>query len=264
MLTQTFCCFDGISASGERRLWSQACLEWRDLLVLEPAALSRGKLARVREQIAQAEVALSAGCLDYFLNRLSNPDKVRVLPHVLEAAGFLDIETSGLGADAEVTTVALVCGGRPRIYIRGRNLDNLLRDLADVRLLVTYNGSSFDLPRLRKAFRIDLAVPHLDLRYVLEALGYRGGLKRCEHQLGVRRDGEALTGADAVVLWESYQAGDEEALETLVRYNLQDAVSLQVLAVKAYNLVMGSHPRPKRLHMPRAIHLDRIGLEEAL
>ncbi len=233
-------------------------------MVVEPPALSPGKLKRVREQIPQARKALQAGCMDYFLNRLPNPEKVRVLPHVLERAGFLDIETDGLGSRAQVTTVALVRGGRARAYVRGENLDDLLVDLAGLDLLVTYNGASFDLLVLRRTFRIDLATPHLDLRYCLGALGYRGGLKACGKALGVRRTGEVRDGAEAVTLWERYRAGDEAALVSLVRYNLEDALSLEQLAVKAYNMVMQDCPRPTRLVLPPRVEVTRLGLEDVL
>jgi hypothetical protein len=255
-----------LTVSSERRLWGSGCLEWRELLVLDQPSLSTGKLEKVRMQIRQAEVALEAGLADWFLNRLRPPDTIRVLPHFREGAGYLDIETTGLGRRDYVTTVALSVGGRRRCYVRGRNLDELLRDLTDVSLLVTYNGASFDLPRLRSEFRIDLGIPHLDLRPCLEALGYKGGLKRCEELMGIGRSGdEVLTGRDAVELWERYrESGDEELLLRLLRYNLRDVLSLEVLAVKVFNLVAGSFPRPARLPLPKPPDPETLALHDVL
>ncbi len=266
MLTSTFCCFEGLTSSAERRLWGSGCLGWRDLLVLNQPVLSAGKLGKVRAQIRQAEVALESGLADWFLNRLKPPDSIRVLPHFLEGSGYLDIETTGLGRADRVTTVALYTGRRKRCYVRGRNLDDLLRELRKISLLITYNGSSFDLPRLRKEFRIDLAIPHLDLRPCLDSLGYRGGLKRCEALMGIERPGdEAQSGLAALDLWSRYEEeGDEAFLLHLLRYNLRDVLSLELLAVRVYNLVMGSHPGAMHLPVPRQPSLDLLELQDVL
>lgn len=266
MLTNTFCCFDGLKTSAERRLWGSGCLEWRELLAVNQSTLSSQKLANVRKQVRQAEVALESGLVDWFLIRLRPPDTIRVLPHFIDRAGFLDIETTGLERADRVTTVAFSTGGRRRCYVQGRNLDDLLRDLNNVAMFVTYNGASFDIPRLRSEFRIDLAVPHLDLRPCLEALGYRGGLKRCEEQMGIVRSSEAaLTGRDAVELWGRYQEqGDEETLLRLLRYNLRDVLSLEILAIKVFNLVAGSFPKPVRLRLPKQPDPEALHLYDVL
>ena len=67
-------------------------------------------------------------------------------------------------------------------------------------MLVTFNGSQFDVPFLRAHFpkaRLDQA--HIDLRFALASLGYRGGLKVVEQTLGLRRD-PAIQGMDG--LWQ--------------------------------------------------------------
>ena len=214
MLTNTFCCFDGLTALSERRLWIKGCLEWRELLHLNQSVLSKNKLEKVRTQVHQAMMALEAGMADWFLNRLRPPDTVRILPHFINTAGYLDIETTGLTKDDHITTVTLSHNGRCQCYVYGLNLDKLLQNLSGISLLVTYNGTNFDLPRIRKAFHIDINIPHLDLRPCLEAIGYRGGLKRCEELMGIERTrDESLMGIDAVELWKQYKtAGKQESL----------------------------------------------------
>jgi len=264
MLTNTFCCFDGLTVSAERRLWSSGCLEWRELLLLDQPALTSGKLAKVRKQIHQAELALEAGLADWFLNRLRAPDSIRVLPHFLKRTGFLDIETTGLDRRDRITTVALSVNGIRRCYVRGENLDEFLRDVEGLSLLITFNGTSFDLPRLRSEFRIDLAQPHIDLRFCLEALGFKGGLKRCEELLGIRRRTEfALTGLDAVHLWRQYEkCGDPDVLSQLIKYNLSDVISLEILAATVFDLVRSSFPgRLKRRYSSQRIR-EGMGISE--
>ena len=79
---------------------------------------------------------------------------------------------------------------------------------AAYRLLVTYNGKTFDAPFVRRCLGAPLDQPHIDLRYVLGSLGYRGGLKGCERQLGIPRQGlEDVDGAFSCRGWASGDAG---------------------------------------------------------
>jgi uncharacterized protein YprB with RNaseH-like and TPR domain len=235
------------------------------MLILQPRAFSTAKLARVRRQVSEAQVALDCGFADYFLNRLDPPDTIRVLPHFLSNIAYLDIETSGLRSTDWITTIALHGPRGTRCFVRGRDLIDFLREARGLSLLVTYNGSTFDLPKIRREFGIDLGVPHLDLKPCLQALGYSGSLKRCEELLGIRRCAEeALTGREAVELWRLYEAnGDEASLRKLVRYNVRDALSLELLAIQVYNRVMANHPACARLPRPTQPRLEALPLSQA-
>src|SRR5262249_36721439 len=156
-------------------------------------------------------------------------------------------ETTGMGPRAYVTAIALYDGRAVRTYVHGRNLGDFARDVAAYRLLITYNGKSFDLPFLERAMGCRLEQAHIDLRYVLASLGYSGGLKGCERQLGIGRPGmEDLDGFAAVLLWYDYKRRkDAAALETLQAYNVQDVLNLEVLMVEAYNRKLaGLHAAP--------------------
>jgi uncharacterized protein YprB with RNaseH-like and TPR domain len=267
MLTATFCCFQGVSRFAEQRLWETNCLSWTEALVTCPKVFSDKKLERVRRQIIDAQVALDAGFADYFLNRLRAPETIRVLPHFRDGTAYLDIETTGLGPRDTITTIALYRSHGLRCFIKGRNLIELLRELSSLSLLITYNGTAFDLPRIRKELGINLQIPHLDLLPCLNAIGFRGGLKRCEKLFGLNRQrgGGVSDGQDAVVLWHRYEAdGDEEALRDLVRYNLQDAVSLEYLAVEIYNRVMAGFPLRVQLPRPEQPDISAYELDDAL
>jgi uncharacterized protein YprB with RNaseH-like and TPR domain len=266
VLTSTFCCFDGVSVAAERRLWQSGCLSWREYLLLERSIFSARKHAKVRGQIGQAQVAFESCSWDFFLNRLKAPESIRVLPHVRDAVGYLDIETTGLAATDVVTTIALYRRGEARCFVRGINLEVFLRELSGLSMIVTYNGAAFDLPRLRKLFRIDLALPHLDLMHVLRALGYTGGLKWCETLLGISRpDSVALNGPDAVDLWRAWESrGDRSSLLALLRYNIADVVSLERLATEAFNRATSGFPMATRLTTPRQPDVMRLSLEDVL
>ena len=143
------------------------------------------------------------------------------------------------------------------MFVNGVNLDQFPAYIQQFPLVVTFNGSQFDVPFLRAHFpqaRLDQA--HIDLRFVLASLGYRGGLKMVERSLGLERD-QAIQGVDgfeAVRLWHRFRRGDRGALEKLVLYNLTDVVNLVELVETAVRLKTG------RLAFPgdTAVHNSRI------
>ena len=109
--------------------------------------------------------------------------------------------------------------------------------LADARLLVTFNGTGFDLPRLRAAFPgLPWDLPHFDLAIEGRAVGLGGGLKAVENALGVKRprDLQGVSGLEATRLWRDHQAGDPDAVRRLVRYCRADVEGLVKLAPKIY------------------------------
>ncbi len=91
---------------------------------------------------------------------------------------------------------------------------------------------------------IKLTQAHIDLRYILASLGYGGGLKACEQQLGIARpDIEDIDGYFAIFLWDDFQRNkNQKALETLLTYNIRDTTNLEKLMVLAYNLKLKDTP----------------------
>jgi len=136
-----------------------------------------------------------------------------------------------------VTVVGVYDGRRRRTFVQGENLENLPGALERAKLLVTFNGRGFDAPFLRKAFpRMPLDQIHLDLLHPLRRLGFFGGLKAIEREMGILRSEETsgIGGFDAVRLWRAYEGGDDDALELLIRYNMEDVVNLEPIAAFAY------------------------------
>lgn len=244
MLTATFSCFHGLSENAELRLWQRGVLSWNQFEDSQRDWFSARKTAGVKHQIREARAALDAGLADWFLNRLKPGFRTRVYPHFIEGVRFLDIETTGLGDSAEITTVAVYDGSRVSAFIEGINLHAFPRVLKGAELLVTFNGGRFDLPMLRKRFKIDLGIPHLDLMPVVKAHGYHGGLKACEGKMGLKRQVSGdIDGAEAVRLWHRYREfNDTEALRLLIAYNCQDVISLECILRRLYNRDMARHP----------------------
>ena len=233
MLRHTFCHLPGVAARTEARLWAAGLTSWENALAAPHPAAKRLPPEDLLESVRRHALADPA----WFAERLPAFESWRLFGDFRGRCAYLDIETDGMTAYASVTAVALYDGRSVRTYVRGRNLQDFARDVREYRLLVTYNGKSFDLPVLRRCLGCTFDQGHIDLRHVLAAFGLRGGLKACERKVGIARPGmEELDGSAAVLLWRDYQRrNDERALETLLAYNAQDAISLEPLMVYAHN-----------------------------
>lgn len=251
MLEQTFCHLPGVGAKTEQGLWAAGVHHWREVAG-HPGVPAR-RAALFAQQAGESLERLAAGDVPYFAERLPSNQHWRLFQHFRHRLAYLDIETTGLGNPGDhITTIALYDGTTLRHYIHGENLPEFRHDILAYDLLVTFNGKSFDIPFIESSFNIALRTPHIDLRYVLASLGYRGGLKQIEHTLGFDR-GELtdIDGYFAVLLWHDYaRKGNRAALETLLAYNMVDTVNLEALMVLAYNRKVAETPFGPSLLLP--------------
>ncbi len=231
MLRHTFLHLPGVGSHRERTLWERGILDWdRFLAAAEAGALAERVYRQGALILRQCRTALERADVDFFRGLLPQREMWRLYPEFARQALFLDIETTGLSSYYdEVTVIGGFGGGRLELFVSGWNLHEFPAYVREFPLLVSFNGSQFDVPFLRAHFpaaRLDQA--HIDLRFVLASLGYRGGLKAVERKLGLRRD-EAIRdvdGFEAVRLWRRHQRGDRAALGKLLLYNLTDVVNL--------------------------------------
>jgi uncharacterized protein YprB with RNaseH-like and TPR domain len=238
MLTHTFCHIPGVGPATERKLWECGLLCWQDFLQAYPEIpLSPRKSEHIRDHLERSAAALQARDHRFFAEVLSSRDCWRAFPQFADSAVYLDIETTGLGEPAEITMIGLYDGDIYRPYIKGQNLADFAHDIAAFSLIITYFGTAFDLPFILRRFpTLRLPQIHIDLCYPLRRLGYTGGLKNIEEQLGIQRseDTHGLSGFDAVRLWREYERGNARSLDLLVRYNQEDVVNLHNLMHIAY------------------------------
>ena len=244
MLDHTFCHIPGVGLKTERRLWDAGVTCWRAALD-GPLPVGGARAESLRRDVAESVERLAQGDAAWFAARLPAAEQWRLFGPFRDRAAYIDIETTGLGdPDDFITTIAVYDGREIRTYVQDDNLFDFRDDMDEHRLLVSYNGKSFDVPWLRRAFGLPLRNAHIDLRYVLASLGYRGGLKGCEAQLGLDRGGLAdVDGYFAVVLWHDWrERGNRKALDTLLAYNITDTVNLETLMVMAWNLKLAGIP----------------------
>ncbi len=237
MLEHTFIHIQGIGQKTEKKLWRQGILTWNHFLDYEGDIFSPGRDKFIREDL-KTTIGHQKD-IGFFSNRLTSTEMWRVFDSFKSKAVYLDIETSGgdQGFD-EITVIGIYDGQTVQTFVNGINLEEFEIAIAEYELVITFSGSSFDLPVIRRWFpNITLPTGHIDLRFFLNKLGFRGGLKKIEKDFGLCRDSEieGMDGYEAILLWNAYQNGDKTALDTLIQYNSADIVNLKPLMETGYN-----------------------------
>jgi uncharacterized protein YprB with RNaseH-like and TPR domain len=243
MIRSTFRIAPGIGAWQEGRLWESGIATWDDFPAAPAVTLGAALDARVRAALDRARAALDAGDAEALAAMIPRAERWRLYAAFAAEAAFLDVETDG---DA-LTAVGVLDRDGPRVFLAGRDLERFPEAARPWKLLVTFNGVSFDVPALRRAFpgwRPPRA--HVDLCHLWRRLGHAGGLKLLEAETGVGRPAHlhGVGGCDAVRLWRAHLRGDADALRLLVEYNLHDAVNLRTLMDLGYNRMI------ERLRLP--------------
>jgi len=238
MIQNTFLFLERIKRGIESNLWQQGIHDWdRFLNINRIKGIGKARKLYYNRKITEARTQLYNQNSSYFKNILPSPEYYRLYDYFKDQAVFLDIETTGLSPFySEITMIGLFDGIETKTMIKGINLDAkaLKQELKKYKLLITFNGSSFDIPFIEKQFPGILPnIPNLDLRTTTKKLGLTGGLKNIEKKLGIRRRkiiGE-FYGGDALTLWKMYRStGDDYYLKLLVEYNEEDIINLKTIA----------------------------------
>lgn len=233
MITQALQHCNGIGPVRLAKLHEAGVRCWSDVLnhAERIPATWRDQLT---EESGRCLAALDAGDIHYFVDQFAPRDKWRILSHFLDETTFFDIETLGLEYDAPITVIVCWHQGQFQTFVEHENLDDFLELLDQVKLLSSFNGNSFDVPRVLDAFHIpELPCAHLDLRWPCYHHGYPGGLKEITSRMGIKRpdDLQDADGELAVRLWQAWKThNDHAAREHLIRYCASDVLLLVMLA----------------------------------
>jgi len=245
VLRSTFQLAPGLGAVREKRLWASGVACWDDYCRGDRAGQARLPATldhALRAAIALAQEALAEGDMARLTALIPPGEHWRLLGELGSRAAYLDIETSDDAVGfAGISAIGLLDACGPRILLAERDL-HLFPELSrDWQLLVTFNGGSFDLPVLRRAFPEWQPPPaHVDLRHVLPRLGQSGTLKHVERRipgLFLERPPHIaeLEGFGAARLFRQGRAGDRAAWRRFAEYNLYDVIGLRTLAAHAHN-----------------------------
>jgi uncharacterized protein YprB with RNaseH-like and TPR domain/predicted nuclease with RNAse H fold len=235
MLKRTFLHLTGVGEKTEKELWGKGIDCWEKYLLNCPD--------HHQEEVENSIVALKNNELDFFTNRLPSREYWRAYKYFPKIA-FLDIETTGFSKYFDDLTLIGVYDGQDyHPFILGDNQNEFEDYLQGFDLAVTFNGLLFDVPFIKAKFPRFESPAQIDLRFLLKRLGYSGGLKNIERELGIERPEEVknVSGYEAVILWEKYRRGDLGALEKLIKYNYEDTANLQKLMDFAYQNLAASH-----------------------
>jgi len=229
MLKNTFLHIPGVGPNTERRIWERNVFSWSDFTRSNGLKIPQKTAERIRDYLILSKNALKRKEGQFFSNTLPKREWWRLYPEFENSTVFLDIETTGLSFYYNnVTAIGLFNGKEFKAYVRGQNLADFKDEIEKYSLLVTYNGILFDLPFLSSEFGdVNFPPVHIDLRFFLKRLGYTGGLKSIEKQLGIVRESgvDSINGFGATILWHRYIRGDLDALKLLLRYNFFDSAA---------------------------------------
>ena len=234
MLEESFIFLPGVLEKTERMLWQAGITTWDHLLdATSVPGVGRERLSFWKSRIRKIRQELDSPAGLRAIQRVFGSRHAwRAWKHVLDEPRFIDIETTEYSHD--ITVIGISDGEFYQAFVQGVNLDRhaLRRALEGATCLITFNGSSFDLPIIERKFpEILPEVPHLDLRHICRQAGLTGGLKAIERQLAICRAGTVREkdGTDAILLWHAYRLGDDTALQELVDYNAADVLNLKPL-----------------------------------
>lgn len=237
-----------------QQLHAAGLATWDDVLA-SPDRIPRSLADDVLAEVQRCVDALQQHDIHYFVQRFHPHDRWRILAQYLPEASYFDIETTGLELDSRITVIVCWHRGSLHTFVEHENLDDFLDLLDEVRLLVSFNGSTFDVPRLLDAFHIpDLPCPHLDLRWPCQHRQLNGGLKEICTRLGIDRpvDLEDVDGEEAVLLWHRWsERQDQAARDQLIRYCAADVLLLHPVACHVVGQPMPSAAEIWR-HLPEA------------
>jgi uncharacterized protein len=239
LLRETFVHIPTLGLQSEASLWSQGCQTWDDFLA-EPERFTTGAASRalVTDHLRQSVKALEEGSFQYFTDKLGSKNHWRAFPEFRDRTLYLDIETDGGTSGDSVTMIGLYDGKEFTCLTRDEGLGAFPDIVSQYSCLVTFWGTGFDLPMLKKKFPgLVFDQLHLDLCFAFRQVGVRGGLKAIEKSLGLTRveEAEGLTGRDAIWLWRRWEVyGDEQARKSLIAYNREDVVNMETLAEIVY------------------------------
>ena len=173
VLASSFSFIPGVGSKTEELLWHNGVFTWDDAInLLEVSRITRSKKDVIEEYLLKAFDAVERNDIRFFANNLPKVDHWKLYESFKNSTVFLDIETSGLSLYYDyITLVGMSNHNSQAFFVKDNNLDELGDHLSSYQILVTFNGTNFDVPFLKKEFpRLPLPSVHLDLRYLLRSV----------------------------------------------------------------------------------------------
>ncbi|MFQ5328984.1 MAG: ribonuclease H-like domain-containing protein [Thermodesulfobacteriota bacterium] len=237
MITESFIHCPGVGPKTESMLKGNGFYTWDDCLQRPGDLPFNGKRrARFLDNLRLSQTALDDNDIRYLVSNYPTKEQWRILAKYHDYATYFDIETTGLSLyDSHISVIAAYHKGDIHRFSFRDNLDDFLMLVDESDLLVSFNGSCFDIPFIERSFNIpSIDCPHIDLRWVAYHHGFTGGLKRIEKSLNIKRPGEIdeVDGLEAVILFYRWQYGDHGAWKRLISYCSADVVATYLVLLQ--------------------------------
>ncbi|MFH1275475.1 MAG: ribonuclease H-like domain-containing protein [Candidatus Woesearchaeota archaeon] len=228
MIKNSFIFLEKVSKRKEQSIWKQNIKDWSSFLNTDKIkGISKTSKYYYNRKIKEAQQALSEERPLFFIDKLPKIEIWRLYEYFKDETCFLDIEVDSYG---KIILVGISNYYNSNFFVKGVNLNSysIQKELSKYKIIITFNGSSFDLPKLKKQLKIEIkpSIPHIDLKPLCINLGLKGGLKEVEKILNLKRPPH-LNG-NPVDLWKAFHAsGDREYLDLLIEYNREDIENLK-------------------------------------
>jgi uncharacterized protein len=238
MLNEAFLHFPQIGKKNLEKLNNLGIHNWNDFSTKQNIIpFSKEKITTILELINKFNKAIELKNFPFLIQNLHPKDKWRILYDYFEDASFFDIETDGYYN--RITTISCLHKNSIYTFTRFKNLDDFLDLLLDIKYIVSFNGSSFDVPVVLQNFHLkDFPCPHIDLRWVAYHEGLKGGLKSIEQKYNINRpfELEGVDGLEAIELWLRWiEWKDKNSYMKLIKYCAADSISLRILTARIIN-----------------------------
>ncbi len=228
-ISRTFQLIAGVGPWRENDLWQHQIHTWDDFeaaLRIAPV-LSAEDDRQMMLAIETAREALARRDLMNLARLIPKREWWRLCETFSETSAFIDVECDAAG---EISILGVSDATGFRSYRADCDLENAAMQLQQRSLWITFHGATFDVPKLQRIQGKPSPMVHVDLRFLTGRLGFRGGLKRIETEMGLNRPQhiQDVDGAGAISLWSMWHDdGDRHALEKLIEYNFYDVVHLR-------------------------------------
>jgi uncharacterized protein YprB with RNaseH-like and TPR domain len=206
MIRNTFSILNGIGLRLEKKLWGAGILTWDDFIRSRDIGfLSPQKKDGFDNLLSSSLKALESDDAEYFATFVKRREHWRLFNIFKGEAACLDIETNGFmpGSGGFATVVGIYDGFDYKCFVKNETLTarNLEKEFSKYKYLITFFGTGFDVPFLMRSMPdLKFNIPHFDLCFGARKLGFKGGLKKLEVDVGIKRDEmvKSFNGYDAI------------------------------------------------------------------
>lgn len=235
MITSNFKIIKGIKEKTEKKIKEQGINNWDEFLKrTEIKGISKKQLTKYKHEIRIIKKAVENKDHEKLAELIPKKHHWQLYKKFMEEAIYLDLEKDRKG----ITIISISDGENTKTLLRGKNLckETIKEAFKRGKILISYNGSSYDLPTIKKEYGIEWKGPHIDLKPLAEKLGMKGGLKSIEKKLGITRKYETITTirkGEPALLYRMWKGSKDDYYgELLLEYNQADTENLEIITKK--------------------------------